>query len=91
MYNMYVWRVPLIIVIQRSSTNPGSAWFPEVSQTQSNSTEFMGHTARNSNFPLLSALFHFTADKQRVGLVAFCYSGAVFPKDRKGRMANTRS
>lgn len=29
----------------------------------------------NSNFPQLSELFQFTADKQRLGPVALCYSG----------------
>lgn len=66
------------------STNPGSVWFPEVSQTRRTAAEFPGQTARNSNFPpRLPAPFHFTADKQRVGLVAFCCSGAA--SQRTGR------
>lgn len=63
-------------VIHSSSTNPGSVWFPEVSQTLAYSVELPSQTARNSNFPCLPAQFHFTADTQRLGLVAFCYFGA---------------
>lgn len=74
----------IVQLIVRCSTNPGSVWFPEVSQTRCNFTEFLGQTALNSNFLCLSALFRFTADKQSGFLLCF----GCFQKDSKGTATN---
>lgn len=86
MYNMCVWRVivPLKIVIQSSSTNPGSVWFPEVSQTP----EFLGQSARNRNFPVCLHCFTLQLINKEWDYWPFVILGLV-PQDRKGTMTNT--
>ncbi len=87
MYNMCVLRVivPLMIVNQCSSTNPGSVWFPEVSQTRRTSTEFQ--SARNSNFPVCLHCFTLQLINKEWDYWPFVILGLV-PQDRKGTMTN---